>query len=156
MSTFKRTKLFIDPRVQGAILTRIITYWVCCILFITLPMMIMMGVVETETTMYEHFQKLWQNAGPMLIAALLLLPLAVYDVLKLTNKFAGPIHRFRRELARMAKGEDVNTLEFRGKDFWEDLAESYNLILDRLNTNDDQGLETETEKEERVESNDSE
>ncbi len=137
MKKFKRSKLFIDPRVQGAILARIVSYWVCCVLFITLPMLIMTVVSEPDLTFGAHLGVVWQSAGPLLTATVLLLPLAIYDVLKLTNKFAGPVYRFRRELSRMARGEEVQAIEFRGKDFWNDLADSYNLLLERLQSSDD-------------------
>ena len=35
-----RKKLFVDRKLQGALLKRIVIYWACCLLFITVPLLI--------------------------------------------------------------------------------------------------------------------
>ena len=60
------------------------------------------------------------------------IPLVIMDILRLSNRFAGPIFRLRREMAKLAAGENIGPLKFRDGDYWQDLAEELNRIAQRL------------------------
>ena len=44
---------------------------------------------------YFRFDLLWQEHGMVAIAAMLLLPVMLVDVMSTSNKFAGPVYRMR-------------------------------------------------------------
>ena len=127
-----RKQLFVDAKVQGTILLRIATYWFCCILFITLPSLIARIYFQPHLPLAEHFSAVLFGFGPVLTAVILLFPLAVYDCLKLTNRFAGPLFRLHREMDRLAGGEKVGALKFRDNDFWQELTIPFNKISEQL------------------------
>ncbi len=133
MSIYKRKRLLIDGKVQGAILIRMLMFWMFCVLFITLPLFIALSFTNPQMSIPEQAREIWASCGPMLTAVLLLLPLACYDLLKLTNKFAGPLFRLHRELKRLANGEHVEPLKFRDADFWQEIANPFNKIIQELN-----------------------
>ena len=60
-------------------------------------------------------------------------PVFVYDVIRLSHRFAGPIVSLKKNLRDMAKGEEVAPLRFRNNDFWKNLTEDMNSIAKRLN-----------------------
>ena len=128
----KRRQLFVDPPVQGAMLRRALIYWAAFLLFMTLPFLIGKTLVEPQKFFFEDFHDLWRQVGPVLLCALFALPLLLYDIVQLTNRFAGPMHRLRREMGRLAKGEKARRLNFRDGDFWHEFATYFNQIADRL------------------------
>jgi hypothetical protein len=80
----------------------------------------------------ELFQHAWGLCGPALIASMLVLPIVVVDVVRLSNKFAGPVHRMRRTIKQLADGRVVEPVCLRKEDFWYDFAEDFNRALARM------------------------
>ena len=74
----------------------------------------------------------WRQCGPAFIASILLLPLVIVDVLRMSNRFVGPLQRIRRSLRDMAAGRDVPYIAFRKGDFWCELADDVNRLNDRV------------------------
>ena len=127
-----RKQLFVDPKVQGALVLRVVFYWFFCLLAIALMLLCWRIVTGPARIFYKHFDDMWFFYGPPAIASLLLLPLVIVDVLRLTNRFAGPMLRLRRAMKAAARGEQVERLEFRKDDFWRDLAEDFNTLVSRI------------------------
>jgi len=126
-----RKKLFVDPKVQGALISRVILYWFFCLLTITLMLLCWRIVTGPARPFYTHFNDMWFFYGPAAVASLILLPLVVVDVVRLSNRFVGPLLRLRRSLRALAQGDDVEPLEFRGGDFWREFADEFNAVLAR-------------------------
>jgi len=74
------------------------------------------------------------------VASFLLLPLVVYDIVQMSNRFCGPLFRLRRELRALARGEHVEPISFREGDFWQEFAQEFNALLARVQRS---GLQTE-------------
>ncbi len=127
-----RKRLFVDPKVQGALVARVVFYWVLCLITITLMLLCWRIVTGPARIFYTHFDDMWFYYGPALVASLLLLPLVVIDIVRLSNRFAGPMLRLRRSLRALGRGEEVEPLEFRGADFWQEFAEDFNAVLRRV------------------------
>jgi hypothetical protein len=57
----------------------------------------------------------------------------VWDTLKLTNRIVGPMCRVRASLRRINEGqEDWRPISFREGDFWREIADELNLVMQRL------------------------
>jgi hypothetical protein len=69
--------------------------------------------------------------------------LAVYDMLRLSHRFAGPMLRFRRAMRDLGRGEQVEPLRFRDGDFWQEMAAEFNAVLQRVERQRDEGAEDE-------------
>jgi hypothetical protein len=79
-----------------------------------------------------HFEDVWYWFGPAAVfSTLILLPLLIVDSLRLSNRFAGPVFRLRREMHRFVAGEPVQKLGFRDNDFWKDLADEFNAFVQK-------------------------
>jgi signal transduction histidine kinase len=72
---------------------------------------------------------IWQIIGPAVVVSLLVLPIAMFDMLVYSNKFAGPLLRFRRNFGELARGEEVRQIHFRPGDLLNDLSENYNTLV---------------------------
>jgi hypothetical protein len=127
-----RKQFFVDPRVQGALVLRVVFYWFMCLLTVTLMLLCWRIVTGPARLFYTHFNDMWFFYGPAAIASLLLVPLVVIDVVRLSNRFVGPLVRLRRAMRALARGENVEPIEFRGDDFWQEFAGEFNAVLARV------------------------
>jgi signal transduction histidine kinase len=69
----------------------------------------------------------------VVVLSLALLPVFLYDTIKMSHRFAGPIYRFRKSLKTLAGGQSVEEISFRGNDFWADLSNDFNQVAKKLN-----------------------
>jgi hypothetical protein len=130
-----RKHLFVDPKVQGALALRVVLYWVVCLMTITLMLLCWQVLTGPVRPFLTHLDNVWFHSGPALIASLLLLPLVIVDVLRLSNRFVGPVLRLRRSMRQLARGESVEPLDFRNGDFWHDFADEFNAVVARVQQN---------------------
>jgi hypothetical protein len=131
-SEFKRKKLLVDGLVQGALLWRVVTYWFSCLVSIGLMLACWHMLANPGRPFYRQLDEVWFQNGPAMVASLLLLPMVLMDVLRFSNRFAGPMVRMRRTLEALARGESVEPLRFRDADFWQGLADQVNLVAERI------------------------
>jgi methyl-accepting chemotaxis protein len=127
-----RKRLFVDPKVQGALIARVVLYWVACLITIALMLLCWDIITGPTRLFYMHFDDMWFYYGPPAIASCLLLPLVIVDIIRLSNRFVGPLLRLRRSMRALARGENVEPIEFRGGDFWHDLADEFNAVRARI------------------------
>ncbi len=139
MKKSQRRQFFVDSPVQGAIIVRVILYWASCVLFIAVPQILLRTFFEPSRPFWEQFSILWSEYWPVISATAVLVPFFIFDAIRMSNRFAGPIFKLRREMNRLAAGEKVAPIRFRDGDFWHDLTVPFNQIAERLNSNDDTG-----------------
>ncbi len=134
MSENKQTRkhIFVDAKVQGALVLRVAIYWVFCLLSLSLMLLCWRILTGPARIFYTHFADMWYYYGAALVASLLLLPIVLVDIVRLSNRFAGPLVRLRRSMRALARGEEVQPIHFRGQDFWQEFADEFNAIADRL------------------------
>lgn len=130
----RRTQIFCDREVQGALMLRVVMYWMFCLLTITL-MLVCWSVVNGPPRQFSMLMAdLYHRYAPALAASLLVLPLVMVDVVRLSNRFAGPIKRLRDGLTALAEGKEFPHMQFREHDFWTSLADKFNAVAARLKT----------------------
>jgi hypothetical protein len=135
-----RKRLFIDPKVQGPLLTRVVAYW--CFYFLVITEVLMCWDIATgpKGPFFSHFRfdLLWEQHSTVVIASLIVLPVLLWDVLHVSNRLVGPVYRMRRSLRAMAAGEFVAPIQVRKGDFGAEMADEINAVaayLDRLKPN---------------------
>ncbi len=127
-----RRRLFVDPQVQGALILRVVLYWVLCLVTITLMLLCWRILTGPARLFYTHFDDMWFHYGPAMIASCIMLPLLVVDIVRLSNRFVGPLVRLRRAMRALARGERVAPVSFREGDFWLEFAQEFNTLLARV------------------------
>jgi len=132
MNKHNRKQLFVDPKVQGALILRVLAYWVCTIVTITSMVLCWRILTGPSRMFYMHFDEMWFHFGPALIASLFVLPLMVVDCVRLTNRFTGPLYRLRRCFRELSVGQKVPNIHFRDGDFWQDIADEFNAVNQRV------------------------
>jgi hypothetical protein len=132
MARPRRKKKFIDANVQGSLARRIIFHWLLFLLVASLAAFILQVLANPFRPLSSHLEDIWYTHGPFLLVLAFLLPVFVVDSIKLSHRFAGPIYSLRRAIRDLGQGKPARKLKFRRHDFWHDVAEDYNAMLQRL------------------------
>jgi hypothetical protein len=127
-----RHYVFVDPKVQGALVTRAASYWLLCLVTVGLMLLCWRIAAGPSDLFFSQFRQVLVFYGPAAIASLFLLPLVVLDVIRLSNRFSGPMVRLRRAMRALARGEHVQPIEFREADFWQEFAAEFNTLAARV------------------------
>ncbi len=128
----QRKHLFVDPKVQGALIVRAVLYWIVCLITMTLMLLCWQMITGPARVLSTRFDEMWVYYRPAVLASFLLLPLVIIDIVRLSNRFVGPLLRLRRSMRQLARGEDVEPLEFRDADFWREIADEFNAVRARM------------------------
>jgi len=128
-----RGKLFVDSVVQGALAKRVLLHW-CVFFFLSLISLFAIEFFTTgpNITFAEHLQHLWSKYGFFILLMLAIVPTFIYDTVKLSHRFVGPIIRLRNSIRMLADGEKVAELQFRDNDFWSEISEDFNRAARRI------------------------
>ena len=132
MSHFRRRIFLIDSKVQGALMVRVVAYWVYCLFTISLLLILWDTFAGPPRRFMLVLSDVYQRFAPAAAASLLILPLVVMDILRLSNRFAGPARRLRNALSELGEGKEVRPLLFRNNDFWQETAAEFNRVNDRI------------------------
>jgi len=132
MDKIRRRQMMVDQGVQGTLVWRAVSYWLLCLM--TVALMVFCWTVYTSPPQpaLMLLQSIVHHYAPALVASVLLLPLVVVDMLRVSNRFAGPIYHLRGAMKRLAAGEEVRSIQFRNNDYWSEVAEDFNAIASRL------------------------
>lgn len=134
--TRKRRIYMIDKKVQGALLMRAARYWMLSI--VVVGVLTMLGWIFVSPGLgvlmglREQIPSLFGGVMVALACSLAVLPIILYDMTKLTNRFAGPMYRLKRAMQQAAAGEPVDDVIFRDDDYWQEIADAFNRLKDRL------------------------
>jgi hypothetical protein len=136
MSKHHRKKYVIDRKIQGAIARRVALQWIMFVMLAFLVLPFWQSLLSGDPILPGEGQlqrQMFANA-PAFVILLSLLPAFVWDMLKLTNRFSGPVYRFRKSLHALGAGEAVEPIRFRKGDFWQGMADDFNAVLIRVNS----------------------
>lgn len=133
-----RHRLYVNKGIQGALVRRIAAYWVACSwgIFCVLAgfpigVTLALGVPNGPTVSSLLFQT-WLDFWPSLLASMLVLPVIVWDLLRLSHRFVGPMIRLKNAMRDLAAGKQVPAITFREGDFWCEFAEEFNRVAARM------------------------
>lgn len=130
----KRTRTLVDSEVQGGLLRRVAFHWVLFFICNTLALVVWIRLFEQPDAAWsESFADTVRRFLPFFVITAALIPAFVWDTLKMSNRFAGPIRRLRDTLNEMKQGRSVPPLKFRENDFWQEIASNFNEVM-RLRT----------------------
>lgn len=132
MSETNRKQSYVDSQVQGALVKRVVLHWLGFFVSASLGAFVLQFLSNPFQPFSVHLQNLWWTQGPFMVVMAFLLPVFVVDTIKLSSRFAGPMHRLRGSIRSIADGNPPVQLVFRKGDFWGDVAEDFNRMIARL------------------------
>ncbi len=124
----KRRQLCVDIRVQGTALARAVLHWLGFALVLVLGTMTWRVFTISQLSWSALRSDLATVATPVLVVLLLTFPWLVWDTLRVTNRFVGPVFRLKRALRQLNAGKAIEPIQFRDDDFWQELADEVNQL----------------------------
>ncbi len=128
----QRSRLFVDRRLQGDIVKRILLHWLTFITAGTALSMTLRFLTHPTDPLGRQIGDMVGEFGPYLVVLLALLPVFVLDTIKLTNRFAGPYVRFRRHIRDLVENRASGPIKFRDGDFWRETEDDLNSLLSEI------------------------
>jgi hypothetical protein len=132
MAQSGRKKTFVDPKVQGALVRRLVFHWLAFFTVAGIVAFCLQVLSDPFTPIRTHARNVWWTHGPFLLVLFFMLPVFIIDTIKLSHRFAGPIYRLRQTIRSLARGGAYQPMKFRDLDFWQGLADDFNQMVERL------------------------
>lgn len=131
----RRKKKFIDQKVQGRLVVGIAAHWLLYFMLIlcAIPMWHMITVSGFTKPFRTVLLESWAEMTPVFLFLAAVLPIFIWETVKFSNRFVGPIYRLHRTIRSISAGEEFHPIHFREDDFWHDLADDFNTMMKRLN-----------------------
>ncbi len=128
----KRTQNFVDSKVQGALLKRIVCHWVAFFIVTAMSIILLQALLSGPegSTLGE---RIWKEAGEFTLVGIVLLclfPAFLLDTIRFSNRFVGPVGRLRKFLRQLGQDKNTEHCAFRDADFWSEMAEEFNGVAD--------------------------
>ena len=147
---YQRKKIFIDRNVQGAVILHMLGHWLC---FLAGVAAVLYLVELLSGDPRDAAERMYLRHRSTVLSLLVLSPIFLRDMCKLTHRFAGPMVCLRRAINELADGRDVSPIQFRKRDFWHEVAADFNRLVEhtRKLKNDDDKAKPATSDEARDE-----
>ena len=135
-----RKKLFVSGRIQGRLLFRIGLYWVLYHVVLWHALFVyrylqdrMNGAILNESIPFgELYTQFVADYYPVVLCAVITLPIVVIDMLKMTHRIAGPLVAFQNALRELVAGKAVEQVQLRKGDLLTEFQDEFNAYLDTL------------------------
>ena len=127
-----RKRIWIDSRVQGVLIGRAIIYWLAGTLYFGVATAVSVYLDHPQWTFQQQFTAWGSIIWPWLPSALLILPLVLYDIIRLSHLFVGPLHRARLQLERMVQSPNCTPYTLRTDDYWHELIKPMNNVQNHI------------------------
>ena len=136
---FKRTKLFVNRGIQGAMSLRFGMYWVIyhvCLwhgafmyFFLRARLSQLTGNEGPMQSLNELYGKFMVEYLPITLTATLLLPIVIYELVRQTHRIAGPLVRFSSAMRDMMDGKTIAPVKLREGDMLTDFEKVFNEFI---------------------------
>ncbi|MCC9603940.1 hypothetical protein LOC67_25595 [Stieleria sp. JC731] len=138
----KRSRTYVDAEVQGSLLRRVAFHWILFFICNTFALMCWIRLFEQPDAEWgQTFGDTVRRFLPFFIITMAMIPAFVWDTLKLSHRFAGPMVRLRNTLKDIKAGRSVPPLKFRDNDFWHEIASNFNDVMEMRRGNDSEPKE---------------
>lgn len=127
-----RRRLWVDDSVQTMLAVRTAIYAATCVLYFCVVLFFTQWMSDAQTPMRQHLQIFALDAMYWAPGLFLIGPLVAHDLLRLTRRFSGPVHRLGSEMQKLASGSPSQPVTLRPDDYWTELAESYNQLREEV------------------------
>lgn len=134
MSKRKRSRLWIDPGFQLKLLSRAAVYFVVFTLMtfhfaFALDTIIAIANNGIEQNFLEYYARFFYQQRAMLLTCVLVSPILLYDLLKFSNRVAGPLARCRKLMREMTTGKTVAEFAPRKNDLMPEFFKAFSDLV---------------------------
>ncbi len=147
MSRNKRSKQFVESAVQGALVRRMVCHWILVLVVSTFLLIGLRVLADPFQPLGTHFTAFIREHLFFILLMACMTPIFLWDTIKLSNRFAGPVMRVHRAMRDLNEGKAVKEVKLRQGDFWQKLADEFNCLLNKQESVEPIGLETKKDRE---------
>jgi hypothetical protein len=130
----KRKTYYVNGQIQGALILRVMRYWLLSLLIMGGLTFLGWMFIYPGIGSFIGPDAILSQVIPVfvmgIVSACLLLPIALRDSVRFSNRFVGPMIRIQRAMEQHADGQDVQPIRLRDGDYWHDFAAAFNRILE--------------------------
>jgi hypothetical protein len=132
----QRKNLFVSGAIQGRILVRLLLYWCLYHFFLIHALFITSAafVSGIDESFWGSYRSFMQSNLMLIGCAVVSLPVILRDMLRLTNRVAGPFVQFERALKDMAAGQVIEPIQLRHGDLVGKFIDVFNDFIKYHNT----------------------
>ena len=138
----RRKKVYVNPMIQGRLLGRMAVYWGLYHVVLWHAMFLYRFLQHRDAvlegapavpfwTLYTSFVS---HNYPVVVCALAVFPVVLWDMLSQTHRIAGPLVRFQNAMRQMLAGHRVDRIQLRKDDLLMDFQDTFNEFLDWYNS----------------------
>ncbi len=129
----RRKRVWVHPGVQGFLVLRVLCYLGAAAVFVLASLILWQLAVRGPARLFHnHLADIWRQYAPVFVALGVLVPFFLYDMIRVSHRFMGPIYRLHCSLEALAQGKPVEPIRFRKDDLLQELAEPFNQLLQRM------------------------
>ena len=138
----RRSQILIDPKLQGGLIVRVLTYW--CLFLITLSFMVMCWAAYTASGQPAAIiiRERLTSLVPAYISSFVIVPLICVDVIRFSNRFCGPARTIKRSLKSLSTNGTAKPARVRKNDYWQDICDEFNAVAEKFGTEEPSNVET--------------
>ncbi len=131
-----RWKKLINWRIQGPIVVRLMVHFFAynaatlCLLLVIYGVKGSLAAVADQRL--SNAPTFWQQAAPVVNCMLVMMPFMIWDLIKLTNRIAGPLFRFETLLNDFEKTGKLKPAALREGDLLTDYQQRFNNFVAAL------------------------
>lgn len=134
MQTEKRSRNLSNHKVQRRLVVRIALHWLLFLVtsFAVLCVWQLLLSGDPFNLFSSELGKTLEQSAPVFVVLMVLIPLFVWDTIKLSNRVVCPINRLESAMKQLANGEAVKPMACRITDPWHPLFSELNRVLERF------------------------
>ncbi len=137
---FQRKKKYVSGPIQGRLMMRMAVYWVmyhvilwhAILAFRYIEFRFRSTVTGEQIALHDFYSRFVQDFYPILVCAIVALPIVLVDLMHLTHRIAGPLVRFQNALRGLIAGEEIRKVGLRKGDLLIEFQDEFNRYLDFL------------------------
>lgn len=125
--------------VQGPIVVRLMLHFLSYNVATLFLLLVVYGIKGSLAAIADQPVKaapmtFWQQASPVVICMLVMMPFMIWDLMNLTNRIAGPLFRFETLLKEYSKTGTLKSACLRDGDLLTDYQQQFNSFVESLHT----------------------
>lgn len=124
------TPLFVNRPVQMQLVSRVVLYWLACVGYFAVVLFITQWMYDPQIGLIDHLMDYLVDMIHWVPAILLLLPLVIFDMLKVSQRFLLPVHQVRQGIDNLSAGQRVEAIPAGDDDQMHELVDSFNTLRD--------------------------
>lgn len=132
-----RLKKMINWTIQGPIVMRLIVHFMAYNVATVFLLLAIYGIKSSLAAINDDPASVepmtfGQQIAPVVISMCLLMPFMIWDLMKLTNRIAGPLFRFERILKDFERSGTIRPATLRDGDLLTDYQKQFNCFVESL------------------------